>query len=70
MEMKLGDIINKECRETWKDLCDLVLEMLDSAEKTRDSGLYMSALRLTKIIPKIANSKVDISKIVEVKNVK
>ena len=64
--MKLGDIIDEECGESWKELCDVILDMIETAEKTRDSGLYLSALRLSKIIPKIANSRIDLSKIVEV----
>jgi len=68
-KIELGDIIDSNCRRTWKEICELILEMMDSAEKTKDSGLYMASLRLTKLFAELANTKIDLSKIVEIKEV-
>jgi hypothetical protein len=52
-DMKLGDAI----RDTpvWRELFNLTDELLRAGEKAQDGGVYMTGLRLSKIIARLGD---------------
>lgn len=51
--MKVRDVVNES--PAWKELFQLVTELLDAGVKAHDGGLYMAGLRLSRIVTYLAN---------------
>jgi|Deesub1362A_J573_1020465.scaffolds.fasta_scaffold00017_63 hypothetical protein len=54
--MKLSDFLRDS--PEWKELFRLTVNMMESGEKAKDSGLYMAGLELSQILGRLANREI------------
>lgn len=54
---KLKDLLKD--REEWKELFEVIMEIMETGKKTKDSGMYMAGLRLMKVATKLSDVEVD-----------
>ncbi|MHC1587315.1 MAG: hypothetical protein ACXQTX_02385 [Candidatus Syntropharchaeia archaeon] len=61
--MKVEEFMIKNCKENWKELVQMAIDLIKAGKRTGDGEVYFLGLQLMKAIDRIGNTEIEIKEV-------